>query len=94
MTEWQICLQGHQHDLDSLSELLDSPDLNVKKEGEYFYLRCSHFDPLTDTEAVRERAIELLDIVNGVAKLRLENYLPVELAAVAWINEEGNSAFS
>ena len=89
MTEWLVRLQGHHSDLDDLSEWVTSPDLNVKKGGKYFYLRSSEFDMLTDADAVRERALELLGIVNGASKLRSGNYSPVELDTIAWTDEEG-----
>jgi hypothetical protein len=89
VTEWLVKLQGHQPDLENLSEWLASPDLNVKKEGEYFYLRSSEFAPLADADAVHHRAIELLEIVSGASTLRSRSYLPVELDTVAWTDEEG-----
>jgi len=87
--EWLVRLQGHHSDLDNLAEWLTSPDLNVKKEGDHFYLRSSEFSPLTDADAVRGRALALLDIVNGASKLRSGSYLPVELDTIAWTGEEG-----
>lgn len=51
MTEWLVRLWGHRSDLEDLSEWLTSPDLNVKKEDDYFYLRCSEFGPLTDADS-------------------------------------------
>jgi hypothetical protein len=89
MTEWLVRLRGQRSDLEDLSEWLTSSDLNVRKEDDHFYLRCSEFEPLTDADDVRGRATELLDIINGASMLRSGSYLPVELDTVAWIDEEG-----
>ena len=40
-----------------------------KDEDGYYYLRSSDFDSLTDDETVRERALELIEYINGAARL-------------------------
>jgi hypothetical protein len=91
MTEQLVRLKGHQFDLEALSEHFTSDDLNVRRdEDDHYYLRSTDFDQMSDSSAVEERGRELLEHVNGVAKLLWgSEYRAVEFDAAARIEAEG-----
>jgi hypothetical protein len=62
-----------------------------KDEDGYYYLRSSAFDQMTNSDAVRERALELLGYMNGSVKLRSGgSYRAVGFDVVTQIDESGN----
>jgi hypothetical protein len=92
MPEWSIRLTGHAFDLEDLSDHFHSPERNVTKDEDgHYYLRSTDFDSMADGEAVRERALELVELMNRAAKFHAgDGYQPVELDVVTWIDEVGN----
>ncbi len=92
MPEWSVRLIGHAFDLEELSDHFRSPERNVTRdEDSHYYLRSTDFDLMTDSEAVRERALELVAYMNRAAKFHAgDGYRPVELDVVTWIDEDGN----
>src|SRR5215218_3849779 len=90
MTEWLVGLIGEPVDLQSLSELFDSQDLNVSEEEDDFYLRSSTFDALTDAESVRTQARELVQRINGAASVYLGSFEAVSLDDVVQIGDDGS----
>jgi hypothetical protein len=70
MGEWLVQLEGDPAELEELVDQFRSPELNVSKEGEAYYLRSSEdFGELTDAGEVRVRATELLLLLSGIANL-------------------------
>jgi len=88
---WLARLKGHELELQELSEHFRSPDWNVQKDEDgYYYLRSLEFAGAADSEAVRERALGMLEHMNGVAKLSFgPGYRTVEFDAVTRIEEDG-----
>jgi len=91
MTEWLVRLKGHEFDLGELSDHFASAKCNVKKDDDgYYYLRSSDFDQMTEPDAVRGRALRLIELMNGAAKLHAgEGYRPVEFDGLSRIDEHG-----
>ncbi len=92
MTEWLVRLQGHAFDLEELSNHFTSADRNVNKDEDgYYYLRSSDFNLMSDSEAVRRRAQDLIERMNGAVKLLAGGgYRPVDFDAVIQIDDSGN----
>lgn len=89
MKNWHVRLIGHGFDLEDLSTQEGSPDWIIfKEEGDYF-LKSSAFDNLNNAEKVHEVAADILDRLNGLAKLRFESFQPLETGAVSYINDDG-----
>lgn len=62
MPEWSVRLKRHEFDLEELSNHFHSPERNVTKDGDgHYYLRSTDFDSMVDDQAVRERALELVE---------------------------------
>lgn len=91
MPEWSVRLKGHEFDLEELSDHFRSPERNVKKDEDgHYYLRSSDFDSLADDQAVRERALELVELMNRAAKFHAgDGYQPVELDVVTRVDKSG-----
>ena len=70
MAEWLVELQGHPAELAELADQFRSPRLNVRKEGERYYLRApEEFDGSWDPGEVHARATELIFLLSGIANL-------------------------
>lgn len=91
MSEWLVRLKGHEFDLEELSNHFRAGVWNVRKdEDDHYYLRSSDFDSLADEEAVRTRALELVERMNWAAKFHSgDGYQPVELDVVTRVDEDG-----
>jgi hypothetical protein len=91
MTKWLVRLKGHEFDLQELSDHFASADRNVSKDKDgYYYLRSSDFDPMSDSDAVRERALRLIELMNGATTLHTGgSYRPVEFDAVTQVGDDG-----
>lgn len=92
MSDWRVRLQGDKAELDCLVALLGgSSVVSIAVEDEDYYLRSSEFNSLTSPEAVRSQAATLLPIINGIGRLRFENFQTVQLEGlVASIDQQGN----
>lgn len=89
MPDWLLELQGEEFDLEALTRLLRSPYLNVSKEGDTYYLRCSAFAPIASPDEVRERAREILQRASAAERIRCDSSLPVTLGEVFRIEPDG-----
>lgn len=89
MTEWQVRLNGHEFDLEDLTHNKTLEWSIIKKEGRY-YLKSTTFDSLTDADQVRKVATNILSKINGLAKLQITGFQPIEFDATARIDESGN----
>src|SRR5215207_384858 len=92
MPEWWVRLKGHAFDLEELSDQFRSPERNVTKDEDgHYYMRSTDFNSVADDQAVRERALELVELMNRAAKFHAgDGYRPVELDVVIQTDEEGN----
>ena len=91
MSEWLIRLKGHEFDLEDLSGHFNSPKRNVRKDEDgYYCLRSSRFESLADDNAVRECGLELIEHMNGAAKIHSgESFRTVEFDGISYVDEEG-----
>jgi hypothetical protein len=90
MAEWLIELEGYTSDLDELVDQFESPQLNVKKEGDRYYLKSPReFGAFTDASSVRARASELLFLLSGIANLYLGDRVSSAPDAVIRVNDDG-----
>lgn len=90
MGEWLVELQGHPAELVELADQFRSLRLNVRKEGERYYLRSTEeFDGLSDADEVRTRAKELLFLLSGIANLYAGAEETVTPGVVIWERDDG-----
>ena len=89
MKEWQIELNGNEADLDLLCKIFTTRDLNVRKDGDSYYLVSSDFNPPSDPIKIFEEVTPLIDIINGIAKLYYEKYQSVQIKLVSGVDDKG-----
>ena len=69
-SRWFVQLKGHQFDLEALAEFLRSGSIKVsREEDEQWYVSGPVFGGLEDSSAVRERGIEMVEVLNGTGAL-------------------------
>jgi hypothetical protein len=91
MPEWSVRLKGHEFDLEELSDHFRSSERNVTKDEDgHYYLRSTDFDSMADDEAVRERALELVELMNRAAKFHAGDGLPARKTLTAPRSNVGN----
>jgi hypothetical protein len=77
MPEWLVRLEGEKFDLEDLPSLLCSPENTVIEEDSSYYLKSSQFKSLGSADEVRERAIDMIEKLNGAVKRQNRGGHPV-----------------
>ena len=90
MPNWLVRLKGEKFDLEDFPSLLRSPEHTVIEENSSYYLKSSDFDSLSSADEVRERAIAIIDMLNGAMKLHIHNFRGVFEDGVTIIKEDGS----
>jgi hypothetical protein len=78
MPKWRVTLSGDSWDLESLADL----GVGVTREGNAFALRSPELDSFGDAGEVRQRAIKLVEVLNGIARIAVGDFDPVAVGAV------------
>jgi len=89
MPKWLVRLKGERSDLEDFPKLLRLSKARVVEEDGSFYLESSKFNSLTSAEEVRERGRELIELINGVAKLNEDNFLGISEDAIIRVEDNG-----
>lgn len=90
MPNWLVRLKGEKFDLEDFPSLLRSPEHTVIEENGSYYLKSSDFDSLSSADEVRERAIAIIDMLNGAMKLHIHDFRGVFEDGVTLIKEDGS----
>lgn len=90
MTDWFIRLQGTEFDLKILSLIFNSPDLNISKKEVHYYLYDKNFNYINDSNQVFVKSEHLIKILNGIAKIKQNNFKPVGVGGVMFYDENGS----
>ena len=93
---WGVSLKGHPFDLEEWTATLHKPfdpwvERRDREDGEVFILRSGHLDVLETAEEVRERAVPLVERLNGALNL-MHQCEPLRFDAVARIDEHWSVA--
>ncbi len=81
---------GHAADLRDASLMFDSVDLEVVQTNDDFLLRSSQFNALSEATEVLARAVDLLRLVNGIAKTRSKAFEGLRIDCVVKDNPDGS----
>jgi hypothetical protein len=66
MGEWLVRLKGQEFDLAELADHFTSADWNVRRDEDgHYYLSSEVLNRMPDSDAVRQRALELIQHMNG-----------------------------
>lgn len=87
--EWIVQIAGEKFDLQELSKSLTSPELCIAQEGEAFVLKSTDFNLLKDADTVRNKASEIINLINGAVKLAIGMQKPLTVDHVIKINDNG-----
>ncbi len=87
--KWEIQISGNETDLKELCKSLGDDELSIEeKEGQYF-LVSSQFDELSNVEEIKSAGSDILSILTGATKLSLGGRIPLQIANIARIREDG-----
>ena len=89
MSKWLVGLKGEKFDLEDLPALLHSPEFAIVEENGFYYLQSSEFESLTSADEVREQGTALIEILNGVASLRRDNFRDVSEGNITRVEDDG-----
>jgi hypothetical protein len=89
MADWFARLTGDSWVLEQLSQLLRASDLSMVKHDDAYYLRAMAFDDLAEAGDVHGLAKELLPLINGALKLHFGDVTPIDMDAVARVDDHG-----
>lgn len=93
-TIWKASLDGENASLLYLAHQFTGPELSVIKEGDVFHLTSTDFNSLDEDEDVYRRAGELVEIANGVGRMKLhEAFRAISLGA-ATVRDRADGARS
>lgn len=87
--EWMVYIAGDDLDLSELSKSLISPELCIVKEENQYYLKSTSFNQLVNVDQVREKAEEILPLINGASRLVLGTRKPIKINSVANVDVDG-----
>jgi hypothetical protein len=91
MAEWRVHLQGDEFDLEQLAALFTSPHLRIRKEEGIYFLTSDRFNTLTDADAVRKAANDILEPLFGSARLRFGAQKAFNVGNLRRIEDDGRS---
>jgi len=77
---WLVRLEGHHFDLEMLNAKVQAEDLRIEKRGDRYYLESEAFRNLKKSADVRSAAAEVLELLNGAARVFRGRYEPVRLS--------------
>lgn len=79
MKQWQVLLKGQPRDIGDLYKNQRSNSWSiVKYDGKYF-LESIKFQCKDSTSEVKKIARDLLELINGSARLKISQFRPVEM---------------
>ncbi|HNW79884.1 MAG TPA: hypothetical protein PKJ91_00215 [Methanoregulaceae archaeon] len=88
--KWQVDLHGDKDDLEDLSKIFTSSDLQIIREGDGYILESSSFERCKDFNVVKEIADKLLDAINATKQITLDSSDILIRGAIQYKDEGGN----
>lgn len=87
--EWMVYIAGDDFDLRELSKSLTLPELCIIEEENLYYLKSTNFNQLKNADEVRNKAEEILSLINGASRLALGTRKPITMDSVVKITDDG-----
>ena len=91
--EWIVKISGDGFDLKELANALPSGDFSITQDGDDFVLKSPLLEQIGDPEVARDKAKEILESINGIARLKLGSQEPVKIAHLQRTGDDGKSKF-
>jgi hypothetical protein len=86
---WRVAMEGDDADLRDASAMFDSAELRVSQENDEYFLLSSRFDIVTEPKEVLTVGVDLLRLINGIAKTQSKAFEKLSLSYVAKDNPDG-----
>lgn len=86
---WEAQITGDASDLRMLADSLETGNVQLSKSEHGYVLRALEFEPLDSAGAVRDRAIEIVKVLSGSARLALGIHRSLNLGAVYRVRPDG-----
>ena len=87
--KWTVQLAGNASDLSMLAQSLTGSNINVSHDGQEYVLMSDRFDPSDDAAAIRQKAEDLVTLLNGASRLALDATQSIKVGAVYRHGEDG-----
>ena len=88
--KWKILLTGDSFDLQELEKSFpDSDTFAIVKESDGYYLISTEFDSCQSSAEVKNKAIDVLDILNGAKTLALGGNTPIKFGHIVREKADG-----
>lgn len=89
MMEWYVRIKGDSFGLKNLSKSLNSPELCITKIGQDYILKSTDFNSIKKAEDVRNKANDILSLINGSARLVFGMRKPLGSDLISLVNDDG-----
>ena len=88
--KWKIQLVGDDFDLKELEKSLSSVDgFSITKEKDGYYLSSHKFDSCNTKEEVKNKSVDILDILNGAKTLSIGGNKPITMGSIVKEKNDG-----
>jgi len=90
--KWKILLTGDSFDLQELEKSFpDSDTFVIVKESDGYYLISTDFDSCQSSAEVKNKAIDVLDVLNGAKTLALGGNTPIKFGHIVREKADGTN---
>jgi hypothetical protein len=89
MAEWRVNLQGDELDLEELAARLTSPVTRIRREEGRYFLTADRLNNLGGAREVRAAAENILQSLNGFARLKLNAQTPLSAGNIERVEDDG-----
>lgn len=88
---WVICLSGEKEDLHELSKSFNTDELTICEQNDTYYLESNRVDkPANDYKQVEKTIYDIVDLLNGAAKLALGSTNKIDISNIYYENTDGS----
>jgi len=89
MTDWFVRLIGKELDLKILSKFFNFKELSISKKDGGFYLYNEEYCNIKNPDDVLKETEDLINNLNGIAKLQHNSFKPVKTGSVMFYDKDG-----
>lgn len=86
---WMVQLAGDTSDLSTLAQSLTGTDVNVSRDGQNYVLASDTFQDADDANNIRDKAGNIVDLLNGATRLALGAGHSIRVGAAYRYRQDG-----
>jgi hypothetical protein len=87
--KWKVEIIGDNFDYEELIEWFDGSEIEIAQEGDKYFLKSNSFELLNNSSEIRRRALHLVTLINGVCRLKRNNFQSIKVGVVFEKGETG-----